>query len=288
MTLEPPSKPVKVLLVFGSRDANDEANGTMTLPLATRVHDALEQHNGVADGRFVLSPPVNVDEMHFGDVRSILERERPDIVHAVVHGRKESPDTMAATFKGTGVRVVVIMGMGTAPHAEQIADQAVPVVFGQRRDESSAEAMLAWTSGFYGHLGAISGAIGRDDLINATNNGNAHARRADGVIHGQTMTLHHHLTRLRVAMLDNDEPAVADLLQWQNASVEDNELLLDACSLGLPNMMKMLLADPHVKASAPDTARCKEIADYQAHMQPDRADRYEAVVQVLQDFEQAV
>lgn len=288
MALEPPCKPIKVLLVFGSRNASDETNGAMTLPLATRVHDALEQHNGVADGRFVLPPPVSVDGMHFGDVRPILERERPEIVHAVVHGRKESPDVVAAAFQDTGVRVVVIMGMGTAPHAEQIADQSVPVVFGQRRDESSAEAMLAWTSGFYTHLGAINGEIGRDDLINATNTGNAHARRADGVLHGQTMTLHHHLTRLRVAMLDNDETAVADLLQWQNASVEDNELLLDACSLGLPNMIRLLLDDPHVKTSAPDTARLKEIADYQAHMQPDRADRYEAVVQVVEEFERAV
>lgn len=156
--------PTKVLMVFGSSKA-----GNM-LGMYKPMYDELQCSGALDDGRVVVAPPV-VD-VTWVNLPRVIARERPHIVHVVVHGPSEfddwnpsgvsapiSPAQWALMFKDTGVQIVVLMGSGTHDHALAIArDGGVPRVYGQSQPHAAGVApymrhMIEWTRGFYWMLG---------------------------------------------------------------------------------------------------------------------------------------
>lgn len=269
----------KVLMVFATRRYD-----AIKTQLQASLREALDAHGALTSGRFVVAPSVTVDEGCILDVEPLLELEKPVVVHIVAHGRSESPDVMAAAFRRKGVRIVVLMGAGTHWHAAAIADQCVPVVYGHSAalDEnldlvSLPDTMVNWTEGFYETLGRLPD-MQRDDLILATREASRRAN-VDRCMPGGVFAMkqYHHTFELLAALIDDDNDALADLLKYKDASVESNEVLHNACAMGRVRPVALLLADEHVRASAPDLDAMKRIALFHG---------YEEVALLLEQFTQ--
>lgn len=253
----------KVLMVFATRRYD-----AMKTQLQASLRESLDAHGALTSGRFVVAPSVTVDEGCFIDIESLLDLEKPDVVHIVAHGRSESPDVMAPVFRRKGVRIVVLMGAGTHWHAAAIADQCVPIVYGHSAalDKnvdlvSLPDVMVNWTEGFYETVGRLPD-MQRDDLIYASREA---SRRADVdrcMPRGEfAMTQYHHTFEMLAALIDDDDSGtLAELLKYKDASVEDNEVLRNACAMGCEHSVALLLADERVRASAPDLDALKRSA----------------------------
>lgn len=178
--------PTKVLMVFGSSKA-----GNM-LAMYKPMYDELQCSGALDDGRVVVAPPV-VD-VTWVNLPRVIARERPHIVHVVVHGPSEfddwnphgfsapiSPAQWAMVFKDTGVQIVVLMGSGTHDHALAIArDGGVPRVYGQSETHVGVAPymrhMIEWTRGFYEFIG-IARRVTDDLLVQANIKGVSRIRQ---------------------------------------------------------------------------------------------------------------
>lgn len=255
----------KVLMMFGSSNA-----GSM-LSLYKPMYQGLDESGALDKRNYVIAAPA-VD-VRFQDLRPIIEREQPDVVHLAVHGPRGfddvsdavTPEQMAAVFEGTGVRLVVLMGANTHEHAVAIAREGgVAYVYGQAKTHVGqapfTRHMIAWTYGFYGRLGQ-SAAINADMLVEAHLSAVQHVRRrneqderADVNEGTRWLTAYRNAARFYEGWATDDEAETrerfAALLRELDPSVEDNELFRHACEHGNKALVEMLLADPRVDPTA--------------------------------------